>query len=78
MSGGLVCDLPDPVDPVQIVEVDKRTGLVRSNVRAELDRGSISDLGYGDNSTYDPQTAALPTPQKLSRSGACAARRQHR
>ena len=66
MSGGLVRDLPDAVDPEQIVEVDKGFGLVRSNVPAELDRGCISHLGHGHNSTDDPKLGGAAHRAKLS------------
>jgi hypothetical protein len=54
VSGGLVCDLPDPVDPEQIVEVDPPAGLV--GVKAELDRGSVSHLSHRDESTHNART----------------------
>ena len=46
MSGGLVGDFPDTVDPEQIVEVDKAARLIRGEVKAQLHRGSISHLGH--------------------------------
>src|ERR1700730_5719444 len=54
VSGGLVRDLPDAVDPEQIVEVDPPTGLV--GVKAKLDRGSISHLSHRDESTHNART----------------------
>jgi hypothetical protein len=56
VSGGLVSDLPDAVDPEQIVKVDKRPGFVRGDVPAELDRGSISHLSHRDESTHNAPT----------------------
>ena len=55
MGGSLVRDLPDPVDPEQIVEVDPSIGPVLG-VEAELDRGSIAHLCHRDDPTDDART----------------------
>jgi hypothetical protein len=53
VCGGLIRDLPDPVDSEQIVEVDPAIRRVCDGVEAEMDRGSISDLSDRDESAND-------------------------
>ena len=50
VGGGLVRDLPDAVDPQQIVEIEP---FIRPALEAEVDRGSIAHLRQRDNSTLD-------------------------
>ena len=50
VGGGLVRDLPDAVDPQQIVEVEPFVG---PTLEAELDRGSIAHLRHRDKPTHD-------------------------
>ncbi|MGA7264667.1 MAG: hypothetical protein WBX30_27795, partial [Stellaceae bacterium] len=50
VSGGLVRDLPDAVDPQQIVEVEPFIGPA---LEAKVDRGSIAHLRHRYNSTLD-------------------------
>src|SRR5580700_3439939 len=53
VGGGLVRDLPDAVDPQQIVEVEPFVGPA---LEAELDRGSIAHLRHRDKPTHDATT----------------------
>jgi hypothetical protein len=56
MSGGLVCDFPDTVDPEQIVEVDKAARLIRGEVKTQLHRGSISHLDHRNEPAHHTAT----------------------
>ena len=49
MSGSLVRDLPDAVDPEQTVEVNPPIG---SRVKAELDGGGIAHLSHRDDAPH--------------------------
>src|SRR5271163_3805636 len=62
VSGGLVGDLPDAIDPQQIVEVDIPAGLVRGPVPADLDRSCVSDLSDRDEATDDAPTGRRSPP----------------
>jgi hypothetical protein len=55
VSCGLVRDLPDPVDPEQVVEVDPSIGFAL-RVEAELDRGGIAHLCHRDDPTHNFRT----------------------
>jgi hypothetical protein len=50
VRGRLISDLPDAVDPQQIVEVEPFIGPA---LEAEVDRGSIAHLRHRDNSPLD-------------------------
>src|SRR5215469_17170722 len=64
VGDGLVRDLPDTVDPQQIVEVNPALGLVSSRVNAELHSGSITHLRHRYNSAND--VTAGDQPARLS------------
>jgi hypothetical protein len=61
VGGGLVRDLPDAVNPEQIVKVDPFMGLAGGRVEAELYGGSIAHLRHRyDSADHVAQTFTQP------------------
>src|ERR1700722_11866258 len=53
MRSGLVGDLPYPIDPDQIVEVDPYVRRNRGSIPDDLRRSDVSHLGHRDDPTHD-------------------------
>jgi hypothetical protein len=58
MSSGLVCDLPDAVDPEQIMEIDPTARSVYDLIEVSRHGGRISHLSNRDKSAYRLRASA--------------------
>ena len=66
MRSGLVGDLPYPIDPDQIVEVDPYVRRNRGSVPDDLHRSNVSCLGDRDDPTHVPARRRGPMREVLA------------